>query len=51
MHSMSNLNKFKDSYQVLENNLGLCYLKKQKFWFITLKVYVWEANLQRLDKV
>jgi hypothetical protein len=31
MHRMSNLNKFKNSYQVLENNLGLCLMKKQKF--------------------
>jgi hypothetical protein len=30
MHNMSNLNKFKNSnYQVLENNLGFCLLKKK----------------------
>jgi len=28
MHRMSNLNKFKDSYQVLEKNLILCFMKK-----------------------
>ncbi len=29
MHRMSNLNKFKDSYQVLEKNLGLCFMRKK----------------------
>jgi hypothetical protein len=29
MHRMSNLNKFKIFYQVLEKNLGLCSLKKK----------------------
>jgi len=28
MHKMSKLNKFKDSYQVLEKNLGFCLMKK-----------------------
>jgi hypothetical protein len=27
MHKMSNLNKFKDSYQVLEKIPGLCHMK------------------------
>ncbi len=31
MHRMSNLNKFKDSYQVLEKNLGLFLMIKTKF--------------------
>jgi hypothetical protein len=30
MHGMSNLNKFKESYQVLENNLALCLMRKKK---------------------
>ncbi len=30
MHNMSNLNKLKDSYQVFEKNLGLCYMRKNK---------------------
>jgi hypothetical protein len=29
MHRMSNLNKFKDSYQILEKNPGLCFMKKK----------------------
>jgi hypothetical protein len=29
MHRMSNLNKFKDSYQVLERNPRLCRMKKK----------------------
>ncbi len=29
MHIMSNLNKFKDSYQVLEKNLGFCFMRKK----------------------
>jgi hypothetical protein len=29
MYNMSNLNKFKDSYQVLEKNLGICLMKKK----------------------
>jgi hypothetical protein len=29
MHRMSNLNKFKDSYQVFEKNLGLCCMRKK----------------------
>jgi len=29
MHRMSNLNKYKDSYQVFEKNLGLCLMKKK----------------------
>jgi hypothetical protein len=29
MHRMSNLNKFKDSYQVFEKNLGLCFIRKK----------------------
>jgi len=29
MHIMSNLNKFKDSYQVLEKNPGLCFMRKK----------------------
>jgi hypothetical protein len=29
MHRMSNLNKFKNSYQVLEKNLGLCFMRKK----------------------
>ncbi len=29
MHRMSNLDKFKDSYQVFEKNLGLCLMKKK----------------------
>jgi hypothetical protein len=31
MHNMSNMNKFLDSYQVLEKNPGLCLLRKKKF--------------------
>ncbi len=27
MHKMSRLNKFKDSYQVLEKNLRLCFIR------------------------
>ncbi len=27
MHRMSNLNKFKDSYQVLEKNQRLCFMR------------------------
>jgi hypothetical protein len=30
MHNISNLNKFQDSYQVLEKNLGLCFEKKKR---------------------
>ncbi len=30
MHRTSNLNKFQDSYQVLEKNLGLCLMEKKK---------------------
>jgi hypothetical protein len=30
MHRMSNLNKFKDSYQVLEKNLELCFMRNKK---------------------
>jgi hypothetical protein len=29
MHTMSNLNKFKDSYQVFEKTLGLCFKKNK----------------------
>ncbi len=29
MHRMSNLNKFKDSYQVLEKNPRLCFMRKK----------------------
>ncbi len=29
MHIMSNLNKFKDSDQVLEKHLGLCFIRKK----------------------
>jgi hypothetical protein len=29
MHRMSRLNKFKDSYQVLEKNPGLCFMRKK----------------------
>jgi len=29
MHKMSNLNNFKDSYQVFENNPKLCLMKKK----------------------
>jgi hypothetical protein len=29
MHRMSNLNKFKDSYHVFENNPRLCLMKKK----------------------
>ncbi len=28
MHRMSNLNKYKDSYQVFENNPGFCLMRK-----------------------
>ncbi len=28
---MSNLNKFKDSYQVLEKSLNFCLMRKNKF--------------------
>jgi hypothetical protein len=28
---MSNLNKFKDSYQVFEKHLGLCFMREKKF--------------------
>jgi hypothetical protein len=31
MCKMSNLNKFKDSYQVLEKTLGLCFIEGKKF--------------------
>jgi hypothetical protein len=30
MHKMSRLNKFKDSYQVLKRNHGLCLMRKIK---------------------
>jgi hypothetical protein len=41
MHRMSNLNKFKDSYQALEKNLGLCFVKKK-----SLRIYKeWLNNL------
>jgi len=30
MHRMSNLNKFKDSYQVLEKNPRFCHMSKKK---------------------
>jgi hypothetical protein len=30
MHRMSNLNKFKDSYQVVEKNPRLCFMKEKK---------------------
>jgi hypothetical protein len=29
MHRMSNLNKFKDYYQVFEKHLGLCLMRKK----------------------
>jgi len=29
MHRMSNLNKFKDSYQVLEKYIRLCLMRKK----------------------
>jgi hypothetical protein len=29
MHRMSNLNKFMDSYQVFEKNLGFCHMRKK----------------------
>jgi len=31
MHRMSNLDKFKDSYQVFEKNLGLCLMRQKRF--------------------
>jgi hypothetical protein len=31
---MSNLNKFKDSYQILEKNPRLCFHEKKKSWKI-----------------
>ncbi len=31
MHEMSNLNKFKHSYQVLEKNPKICFMRKKKF--------------------
>jgi hypothetical protein len=30
MHNISNLNKFQDSYQVLEKNPKHCFLKKKR---------------------
>jgi len=30
MHRMSNLNKFKYSYEVFEKKLGLCFMRKKR---------------------
>jgi hypothetical protein len=64
MHSMSNLNKFKDSYQVLEKNPGLCFTRKinsripkeclnNSFWpkiFTTNTLYVNVYKIYECDK-
>jgi hypothetical protein len=43
MHRMPNLNKFKDSYQVLDKNLRLSYMSKKKFkdsWGISKQLFL-----------
>jgi hypothetical protein len=47
MHSMSNLNKFQNSYQVLEKNLGLCLLinKGSRIHKECLKKKIWPKIL------
>jgi hypothetical protein len=41
MHRISILNKFKDSYQVLEKNLGLCFMEKKKGLEKCLNNFFW----------
>jgi len=59
MHTMSNLNKFRDSYQVLEKNPQLCFLKKKGwkthkkclnkfFWFKILTTNTLSINLHKI---
>jgi hypothetical protein len=47
MHSMSNLNKFQDSYQVLAKKLGLCFLRKKssKIHKECLNIFFWPKVL------
>jgi hypothetical protein len=58
MHSMSNLNKFQDSYQVLEKNLKLCLQKKNSkvykkclskfFWLKILTTNTLDINVHKM---
>ncbi len=59
MHSMSNLNKFQDSYQVLKKNLGLYFLMKKSlrnhkeclnnfFWFKILTTNTLGTNVHKM---
>ncbi len=60
MHRMSNVNKFNDSYQVLEKHLGLCFMRKKSsrthkeclnyfFWPKSLAIDTLCANVYKMS--
>jgi hypothetical protein len=60
MHRMSNLNKFKNSYQVFKKNLGLCFMRKKEgskihkkclnnfFWPVIFTTNILCANVYKM---